>query len=531
MVPMGGEPTPSENAEFARALAAFAACGDSDDFSALTAFLDEHPACPWVGGLFTNLGLVYYQRGRYSRALQAFRDACTIALTITEQSQKPLADRAIAEYAYMLAKVGRADELDVLLRSVQHRGFTGTAKNRIAGARSGLAEMRAHPEACFRCGPLAVERIMSALNPGDARAAMIAETKSIALGCSLREVEQLTQRVGLNYRAAFREAGAEPVVPSVVHLSVDHFAALVRYAGGRYLLQDPTFRNDARLTRAALDAEASGYCLVPPGPLPDGWRQVDAAEAERVWGKGFTGTAPLPSGCNDPSTDACMSPCPGMAAARVYLLDVSLNLVDTPIGYSPPVGPAVPFTVRYSAKDVQFASNLTCSNFGPQWTFDWLSFIYDQSDQTYDPPTVTGAAGGPSGAVRPAPAHVDIAGGRDIPRAAVDPHPESGAAIRPHLVPQPDDAPAQGGALQGDVTYYMQGGGNRIFSGFDSTTQSFAHEVMDHTLLTITSPGSYEMRCPDGTVKVFGQSDGGITTPKLPHRGHRFRRQHRHLDL
>ena len=107
LVPMGAEPTPQENADFAAALIRFAKREGTDDFSALTAFLDSHPGSPWAGALLTNLGLVYYRRGYYSRALQAWSNACAIAMTITDPTQRPLADRAIGEFAYMLAKVGR----------------------------------------------------------------------------------------------------------------------------------------------------------------------------------------------------------------------------------------------------------------------------------------------------------------------------------------------------------------------------------------------------------------------------------------
>ena len=114
------------------------------------------------------------------------------------------------------------------------------------------------------------------------------------------------------------------------------------------------------------------------------------------------------------------------------------------------MGPAVPFTVRYSQRDNQFSSTFNYSNFGPKWTFDWLAYIMD------DPATP-----------------------------------------------------------QADVTYYMRGGGNRTFTGFDTTTQTFAYQVLDQTLLTRTSPSTYQMLSPDGTLLVFGQSDGGVTTRRV----------------
>jgi hypothetical protein len=78
------------------------------------------------------------------------------------------------------------------------------------------------------------------------------------------------------------------VVPSVVHWKVGHYAALVRQEGDRYLLEDPTFGNTVWATRDALEAETSGYFLIPAGALPGGWRSVDAKEGASVWGKGIT---------------------------------------------------------------------------------------------------------------------------------------------------------------------------------------------------------------------------------------------------
>jgi Peptidase C39 family len=456
LVPMGAKPTAIENADFAAALTDFAGCGGPDDFSALTAFLDAHPRSPWTGALLTNLGLVYYRRGHYSRALDAWRSACAVAMTVTDPAQKPLADRAIGELAYMLARIGRVSELAALLQSVEHRGFCGPATQKIAGARAGLAQMRARPEVSFRCGPLALHRIMLAVHPDDPRTDLVAASESTLRGFSLDQVEHLSKRLGLHYQMAFREPGADLMVPAVVHFTVDHFAAVLRCEDGRYLLEDPTFRNDAWVTRAALDAEASGYFLIPPGPLPEGWRAVDSAEAGTVWGRGYVSDPPPPPGPCDLSSDPC--PCPvGMTVPRMYLLDVSLSLTDTPVGYSPPVGPAVPFTVRYRQRDNQFSSTFNYSNFGSLWTFDWLAYIID------DPAT-----------------------------------PPAG------------------------VTYYMPGGGNRTFTGFDAATQSFGYQVLDQTLLTRTSPSTYQMLSPDGTLRVFAQSDGGVTT-RPPRPGARSR--------
>ena len=43
------------------------------------------------------------------------------------------------------------------------------------------------------------------------------------------------------------------------------------------------------------------------------------------------------------------------------------------------MGPPIRFTVRYNQRDKQFLSNFNYSNFGRQWTFDFLAFIKDQA--------------------------------------------------------------------------------------------------------------------------------------------------------
>jgi RHS repeat-associated protein len=64
----------------------------------------------------------------------------------------------------------------------------------------------------------------------------------------------------------------------------------------------------------------------------------------------------------------------------VELEVVGLQLHDTPVGYTPPVGPAVKFHLYYSHRDMQQPATFSYTNFGPKWTFTWLSYITDTVD-------------------------------------------------------------------------------------------------------------------------------------------------------
>src|SRR5258706_4764449 len=71
-----------------------------------------------------------------------------------------------------------------------------------------------------------------------------------------------------------------------------------------------------------------------------------------------------------------------MAVSTVHLMLVSLNINDEPVGYAPPIGPEVRFTVRYSQREAFQPANFTYSNFGPKWTCDWISYITDNPQST-----------------------------------------------------------------------------------------------------------------------------------------------------
>jgi len=313
LVPIGGEPTADENASMATALRGYSKRTSQDDFSSLTGFLAKHPQSPWRAALLVNLGLEYYNTAHYSLTLPAWSEAWQLAKDATEANGKAIADRAVGELAYMFARLGRVAELEALLKSVDGRPLTGPATERISGARGGLWTMRNDPGIAFCCGPMALQRIKHSVDPKNLDHEIIRAAKSTQNGFSLPQVAALSQKLGLNYRMAFREKGVAAVTPSVVHWKVGHYAAIVRQEGDRYLVQDSTFRNDVWITTEALQTEASGYFVIPAGDLPAGWRAVAALEGGAVWGKGAVNGPDPGGGGGGPSKPQCK----GMAVPSV----------------------------------------------------------------------------------------------------------------------------------------------------------------------------------------------------------------------
>ena len=446
LVVVGSRPAPAENAALAAALVRYSRRSGPDDFSGLTDFLMQHPQSPWSAALLTDLGFEYYNTAHYAAAMAAWSQAWALAKNVTDRKGLALVDRAFGELIYMDARLGRMEELEALLKSVEKQPLVGPAAGRAVEAREALWNMQNRPEISFRCGPLALRSIRMALRLDGSSDAEILKSASTQKGCSLPQVAELSRKIGLNYQMAFRNEG-EFVTPSVVHWKVGHYAALVRKEGNLYQLQDPTFGNETWATKEALETETSGYFLVAGGSLPAGWRAVGEKEGATIWGKGLTGANDSQHiAQNDLATDeSCPAQGVGMAVAKVHLMDVNLDLTDQPVGYEPPVGPAVRCVIRYNQRDLFQPGNFSYGNLGPLWTSDWFTYITDNPSN-----------------------------------------------------------------LLANVNLYVGGGGQRTFIGFNTNTQTYAFQQYDQTLLRRTGPASYELLSGNGSKLVFTQSDGGI---------------------
>jgi RHS repeat-associated protein len=84
----------------------------------------------------------------------------------------------------------------------------------------------------------------------------------------------------------------------------------------------------------------------------------------------------------------------GMARYSVHATLVSLNIEDTPFRYTSGRGPAISFTATYNQKDTQQPSVFDYSNLGPKWTFNWLSYVTDNPNNTSAPIRVYVPGGG-----------------------------------------------------------------------------------------------------------------------------------------
>jgi YD repeat-containing protein len=199
--------------------------------------------------------------------------------------------------------------------------------------------------------------------------------------------------------------------------------------------------------REALNDEASGYFLIRDGSLPPGWDGVSVAEAGTIWGKGAPGGQHPPEYRPDDPQVPCCGTGLCMPVYSIHSMLVNLHITDVPLSYKPPRGPAVEFRLTYNHRESFQPQTFTYSNLGAKWTFDWVSYVEDDS---------------------------------------------------PAL-----NLPGQMAQL------YVQGGGYDTYSSYDVATQSYPPDLKSRAVLRRTDSSTYERLLPDGSKEVFGFSFGG----------------------
>ncbi|HEY9773582.1 MAG TPA: cysteine peptidase family C39 domain-containing protein, partial [Planktothrix sp.] len=390
LAPMTGAAVAGENAALAKALVSFKSTDDPENISALTSFIKEQPQSRWVPALQLNIGLLRKDTGYFSEAMQYFKAAYDGAKSEQGRNQQAIANRAIAIWMLMNAKVGRTSDLEAALADVSNRHFTGTDELYVTTTRECLSQLLHNPGKSYKCGPLALNNYINITKGSQGLNGVLRDFKSTSDGTSLAQIKQLADQLGVKVQMAKRSPGAEVIIPSILHYSLSHFACIAGKQDGKFRVIDPTFGENSRYTLSlpALEAGTDGYFIVPSGTLPKGWQAVGEEEASKVWGKGAPGAR------NDPEMTSCAPkkwcqqcnawipqpgtgggcPAHGLAQAAMYTMQSTLNIVDTPLSYSGPYGVTY-FQPNYNQLEANQPGTFSFSNIGQDWSINWVSYL------------------------------------------------------------------------------------------------------------------------------------------------------------
>ncbi len=472
LVPVGRPTSRQENAALARAILAYRDLRRIEAVAPLLEFIGTFPQSAWRASLFANLGTVYLASGYFGKALAAWDLAWVETGAQTDAHARIVADFALGEWLALSARLGHVDAVAARLADTDARPLHGPAARQREAAWGALGVLSRHIERSTPSGPAALGALLAYADPQvgtPSRAqASLARYNPAARGTSLSELQQLARGVGLNWRMAVRPRDAALPIPSIVHLRIGSYAAVVKRDDGGYLLIDPAIGMRQWVSQDVIDEETSGYVLAPASSLDGDWAEVTASQAIGIFG---LNCAPGGSDSNDPGPPPCGGPggpppgsppggppagppCQGSFGMAAYTLlpNANLRVSDQPLTYRAVVGPSVDVRFTYNQRESRPLPLNGAGNLGPQWTFDWQSFVEDD------------------------PTHTMI---HDT--ALVD----------------------------------LRGGGKEEYNDPDASGAYPVHWRSRATLVRVSDdPVRYERRLSDGGVEVFAVSDGVITYPR-----------------
>lgn len=346
---------------------------------------------PWAPTVHAHLGQFYRSRGQVTKALEHWQTAWVATQAFETGGGKRVADYTLANWTRLLMVLGRVEELGELYQQYGNRRLdSGPLTQMWLRTHEKYLRMGQHPEDSFKCGIYAVDRVGQTLKVDYERGKLL-ETASKPTGFSLNELEETSTKHGLELLAVRRNEGnVQLPVPSVIHWRQEHYAAIVGTRGNLYEVTDPSGLGLLWLTADEINAEASGYFLVPKDQVPVNFGFPSEAEAALVFGRA--------SSCppNDPEDTPCC-PCPpgtggspgtgapglgeggcgpcgraeaGMPIWRITEPYLNLWIEDEPLRYQPAKGPAISFKLRYKQRD---EGTYSAAFIAPGWNCDWLA--------------------------------------------------------------------------------------------------------------------------------------------------------------
>jgi hypothetical protein len=253
----------------------------------LEMYLAAYANSPWAPSLHANLALHYRSRGQTSVALEHWEDALVATKDYPAGDGKKLADLALAHWSRLLMVLGRTDLLAEVYQVYGNRVLdNGPLTQMWIRTHEKHLRMLKYPYDSYKCGIYALDQVAQAQALRHYSRSALLRTPSKPQGMSLRELQSIAGTFGLGLKAVRRaETSGSIVVPSVVHWRLEHYAAIKRQRGDLYEVADPSGQGVLWLTADEINAEASGYFLIPAAVVHPGFGGVPPAEAAQVFGR------------------------------------------------------------------------------------------------------------------------------------------------------------------------------------------------------------------------------------------------------
>ncbi len=340
-------------------------------------YVADNPGSPYELKVRNALASGYRKAGRITPALRHWSAVWRQLGAASDPDSYGEANHALAGQLELLTMLGRVEALPGLLKAADGRQVSDAEdRQRIRAAREGYFMMLREPALNYRCGTLALAEIARMQGKPDSAVNALIEEPSPKPGISLLRLLQLSRLYDLGLVAVKRTDDAPLPVPCVVHWSQNHYGALLEYNANldcyRTVFGEPNW-----MSSPDVNAEASGYFLIPAAERPSSWPLVSDAECAQVQGRSFIYTIndSKDKGCNVNPTDpkAKCPQCSGMPVWWVTEPYINLFLADEPVSYTTSRGENFAFRITVKQRD-------SVGNFfaypRPGLLHNWFSRIY-----------------------------------------------------------------------------------------------------------------------------------------------------------
>ncbi|MCH8541863.1 MAG: hypothetical protein LAT58_14000, partial [Opitutales bacterium] len=348
-------------------------------------YLSANPDSPFSVSLLLEKSEIEWKHGYFTDSLDTLRAAWQRGQSLRDVEERRLAEIGLSRLLRRLSQLGQREELRALITEAEERDLGGTAEEALRRARETLWFFENQAEQNVFCGFTAANEICAPLGHRPIFPDVHDEEEEkefIEFGLSLYELREHSHEAGGNLRLVKRNESPEFPVPSVIHWDFGHYSAITERSGDLYRVVDFHLQVDTWVSVDALNQQASGYFAVEgTTEVPDGYTEVGDEEAKTVFGRHCSHGRieegdDCPAGGNE---DDC-----GMVTYSFRMLNPGIELFDTPIAYTPPFGPEVRFRLNYDQRSVVIDDQPDHGNFGPRWTYDFLSYIESDSSPVPD---------------------------------------------------------------------------------------------------------------------------------------------------
>lgn len=397
LLPIGDDGKSVERAALADAMETFRSRENIDDFSAWSTWLAAHDESVWTPSVRLNYALALAARGHTIRCATELRTTWQALREDTTANGVQISNEALLHLCETLLSMGMPDaELDGLIAAADARHLSDSHMIRLERLHSRILSLTSNPSSTAHCGLIALGKVLGeqglSLGPN-----VFATEQATANGISLARLQTLAAESGSDLRAATRSPNGRIPLPCVMHTHAGHYLALINSnAQGLIRCYDPATGGHRIITTQAIEEESSSWFLVPATNLPASWQFATPEESAQIFGASL-GRKEI----EDDETDDCAKEKPescgnsGMAGYAFQSLVAGLKITDTPLSYSPAIGPDVAATLAWVQRDGSssfYGSSI--SGFGPRWYAPFLSFLTDDISVTDEDVTIYQPGGG-----------------------------------------------------------------------------------------------------------------------------------------